>query len=188
MSTEFSLAARIAFGVTALLLSSCANGQQEVAGHRYNVPEANLVPTSAYPFFLPKTKGNAFIFYLNPQAEIHERRTVLVEERGEVCAGANGRGYVSRTICGQNQVQWQGFNWIKTGDEVFWTYSPGRPDGSDAPFVSCHKMEIEGHPGMCKATVSFGDLALTIGLDDDEVPKLQEIYQRATSLLRSWEL
>ena len=188
MSANLSLAARFALGVTALLMSSCANVQHEVAGHRYNVPEASLIPTSAYPFFLPKTRGNAFIFYLNPQAEIRERRTVLVEGREEVCASANGGGYVSRTICGQDQIRWQGFDWIKTGDEVFWTYSPDNPDSTDSPFIACHKMEIEGHSGMCSATVPLGDLVLTIGLDDDEVPELQKIYRRAAFLLRSWEL
>ena len=177
-----------AFCATALLIGGCANAQQQIAGHRYNVPDANLIPTSAYPFFLSRSKDAGFIFYLNPQAKLGQRRTVLVEEQETVCTRANGGGYVSRTICGPQKIEWQGLGWLRKGDDVFWTYSPDTPAGANAPFVSCHKPEIKGHSGLCHATLAFEDLVLTISLDDDELPTLEATYQRAVSLLRSWEV
>jgi hypothetical protein len=173
---------------TALLLAGCANAKQQVAGHRFEVPSVNLVPESYYPFFLPKAQDEGFIFILNPGAEEGQRRRVLVQEREAVCARASGGAYVSRTICAPHEVEWQGRGWVKNGDETFWTYSPETPAGVDAPFVSCHKMEIEEHPGRCNANLALGDLVLTIDLDDDELPELETTYQRATAMLRAWEI
>ena len=173
---------------TVLLLSACANARHQVAGHRFNVPAVNLISKSDYPFFLPKSQDEGFIFILDPQAELREQRTVLVQEKQAVCARANGGGYVSRTICGPRSIEWQGHGWVRSGDETFWTYSPDTPSGANAPFVSCHRMEIEGHSGLCKATLTLGDLVLTIGLNDDELPALAGIYESAASLLLSWEV
>jgi hypothetical protein len=181
--TPFSFAV----GATAVLVAGCADAQQQVAGHLYNVPSANLISKSAYPFFLPKSQDDGFIFILNPEAELRQQRTVLVQEREAVCARANGAGYVSRTICGPRQVKWKGHGWVRKGDETFWTYSPDTPSHPDAPFISCHSMEIKGHPGLCSATLTFDGLVLTIGLNDDELPGLETTYQRAVSMLRSWE-
>lgn len=178
----------VAFGATALTLGGCANAQQQVAGHRYNVPPANLIPQSDYPFFLPKPEDEGFIFILNPQAELRQQRSVLVEDRESVCIRANGGGYVSRTICGAQRVEWKGHGWRRKGDDTWWTYSPDTPAGVNAPFVSCHKMQIEGHSGLCSAVLDFGDLVLTISLNDEELPALEETYERAASLLRSWEV
>lgn len=178
----------IAVGAMALFLSGCANAQQQVANHRYEVPPANLVPKSDYPFFLPKSDEEGFIFTLNPEAELRQQRSVLVQNRERVCARANGAGYVSRTVCGPREIAWRGHGWRKAGDETWWTYSPDTPVRGDAPFVSCHKMQIEGHTGLCSATLGLGDLLLTISLNDDELPKLEMTYQRAVSLLRSWEV
>ncbi|GEM_PF-4029357 len=181
------LALSIAVSATALLLS-CAKAQQQVANHRYDVPFANLISKSDYPFFLPKSEDDGFIFILNPQADLRERRSVLVQERESVCIRANGGGYVSRTICGAQNVEWKGHGWRRQGDDTFWTYSPATPAGANAPFVSCHKMEIKGHSGLCSAVLDLGDLVVTISLNDDELPALEEIYERAASLLRSWEV
>jgi hypothetical protein len=177
-----------AAATTVLLLAGCANAQQRVAGHRFNVPAANLIPKSDYPFLLPKSQDEGFIFILNPQAELRQRRSVLVQERETVCARANGGGHVSRTICGPRKIEWQNHGWVRKGDETFWTYSPDTPSGVDAPFVSCHRMQIEGHPGLCNATLVLGDLVLTISLDDDELPALEDTYENAASLLRLWEV
>lgn len=177
----------IAVGATALL-ASCANAQQQVAGHRYNVPPANLIPKSDYPFFLPKSRDEGFIFTSNPEAELRQQRSVLVQNRESVCTRANGGGYVSRTVCGPQTIDWQGHGWRRAGDDTWWTYSPDTPASLDAPFVSCHRMQIEGHPGRCSATLGLGDLLLTISLNDDELPQLEVTYQRAVSLLRSWEV
>ena len=117
-----------------------------------------------------------------------KKRTVLVQGREAVCARANGSGYVSRTICDPQSIDWQGHGWVRNGDDTFWTYSPDTPSGADLHFVSCHRMKIEGHPGLCKATLALDDLVLTISLDDDELPALAGTYESAASMLRSWEV
>jgi hypothetical protein len=176
-----------AVGATALLLAGCADAQQQVAGHLYDVPSANLISKSAYPFFLPKSQDGEFIFILNPEAELRQQRTVLVQEREAVCARTKGAGYIFGTICGPEQVEWKGHGWRRKGDETFWTYSPDTSSNADAPFISCHRMEIEGHPGLCSATLPLDGLVLTIGLNDDELSGIEATYQRAASMLRSWE-
>ena len=178
----------IAVSATALLIGGCANAQQQVAGHRYDVPPANLVPKSDYPFFLPKSQNEGFIFDLNPEAKLRQQRSVLVQSRADVCARAKAGGYVSRTVCGPQTTEWQGHGWRKTGDDTWWTYSPETSASVDAPFVSCHKMQIEGHPGLCKASLPSGDLLLTISLNDDELDTLEESFKRAVSLLGEWEV
>lgn len=175
-------------GATVLALCGCANEQQRVAGHYYEVPDANLIPLNAYPFFLPKSEIEGFIFVLNPDAELRQQRSALVQDRERLCARANGHGYVSQTICGSQSIEWKDRGWRKTGDETFWTYSPDTTPAADAPFVTCHKMEIDGHPGLCAASLPLGDLVLTISLNDDELPTLEAIYQRAATMLLSWEV
>lgn len=171
-----------------LLLAGCADAPQQVAGHEFDVPSAHLIAKSDYPFFLPKSQDDGFVFILNPEVELRQRTSVLVQEREAVCTRANGRGYVSRTICAPQIVEWQGRGWVKQGNETFWVYSPAMPPSAEAPFVSCHRMQIEGHPGLCHATLVLGDLVLTIGFDDDELPQLEATYQRAASMLHSWEV
>lgn len=182
-----SSAFSFAVGAMALLLASCTNGQQQVSGHRYDVPVANLIPGSSFPFFLPKPKNEGFIFILNPEDDLRQRILVAVEGRTEVCRRANGSGYVSKTICAPHPIEWQGHEWIRKGDDTFWTYSPNTSPGANAPFVSCFKIEIEGHSGLCSAILSVDDLALTIKLNDDELPALEATYQKAVAMLRSWE-
>lgn len=178
-----SLAVSLAVGATALLLASCTNEQQRVSGHRYNVPVANLVPRSSTPFFLPKPKDEEFIFILNPADDLRQHILVLVEDRTELCRRANGGGYVSKTICSPNTIEWQGHEWIKAGDDTYWTYSPNTSSGTHAPFVSCFK----GRSGLCSATLAVDDLALTINLKDDELPALETIYHKAVAMLHLWE-
>jgi hypothetical protein len=179
---------RLSLGVTALFLCGCANAQQQVGEHLYDVPEANLVPQGAYPFFLSQSRSDGFIFILNPDAGSRHKRSVLVQDREEVCERANGRGYVSQTICSSQTIEWKGRGWLKTGDDTFWTYSPNARSAANAPFVSCHEMEQEEHPGLCKATLALGDLALTFSFNDDELASLEATYQQAASMLRSWEV
>ena len=77
-----------AITATALLLAGCTKAQQQVAGRHFNVPSANLIPKSDYPFFLPKSQDQSFIFILNPEAELRQRTSVLVQERVAVCERA----------------------------------------------------------------------------------------------------
>jgi hypothetical protein len=178
----------VAVGATALLLAGCGSAHQTVAGHRYNVPPSNMIFENHIPFFRPESENDGFIFVLNPEAEPSQQRTVVVEDLDGVCRRSNGGGYVSRTICGAQKIEWKGRGWRRKGDDTFWTYNPDTPEGENAPFVSCHGMQIEGHSGLCSAVMDLDDLVLTINLNDDELPTLEEKYERAASLLRSWKI
>ena len=171
----------------ALILVGCSDAQR-VGKHEFLVDDANLVPKSSYPFFLPRSEDDGFIFILNPDAARTEQRSVLVEERDKICDRAKGaKAFVNSTICARQKVEWLGRRWVRSGDDTFWTYSPETPSSSPAPFISCFKMEIRGHPGLCHATVAAGDLVLTIGLNDDEVPALENTYRQTVSALKRWE-
>jgi hypothetical protein len=49
-------------------------------------------------------------------------------------------------------------------------------------------MEIQGHAGLCTAVLPFGDLALTIALNADEVPELEDRFDQAVSALTRWQV
>lgn len=176
-----------AFTTAAFLLVGCSDMQQ-VGSHRYRVPAENLVSKSSYPFFLPPSSDDGFIFILNPGALLTEQHSVLVQERSTICSKAKGREvHVNSTVCAAHKVEWRRRRWLRNGDETFWTYSPETPSRSPAPFVSCHKMEITGHTGLCSATVGADDLVLTIGLNADDLPALDDIYEQSVSALRAWK-
>ncbi|MFM6931201.1 MAG: hypothetical protein ACKOUT_03030 [Novosphingobium sp.] len=172
--------------VIALLIGGCSDGQR-IGKYRYDVPTSYLVPNSSYPFFLPRSDDDGFIFILNPNARLPEQNSVLVEDRNSVCTRAKGGpAYVNSTICAPLEVEWKNRRWVRSGDETFWTYSPETRTGVPAPYVSCFKMQITGHPGLCHATLAHGDLAITIGFKDDELPALQSKYSQALAHLSEW--
>lgn len=159
-----------------------------MGNHRFRVPPEHLVPESTYPFFLPPPSEDGFIFLLNPTAARTEQHSVLVQKREIICARARGsKARVNSTICAPEQVEWRGHRWLRNGNETHWTYSPEMPSGSPAPFVSCFKITIPDHPGLCGAILPADDLALTISLNADELPALEGTYERAVSALRAWE-
>lgn len=171
-----------------LTLGGCTEPER-VGNHRFQVPAENLVPESDRPFFLPPAKEDGFIFTLDPTAALTGQRSVLVQELAMVCDRARGsKAHVNSTICAAQDVGWRGQRWLRHGDEIQWTYSPETPAGSPAPFVSCFKMTIPGHLGLCHATLAADDLALTISLNADEIPSLEAAYDSAVSALRSWEM
>lgn len=173
--------------LVAIMLGGCSEVER-VGTHRFKVPAENLVPESARPFFLPPATEDGFIFLLNPTASLAEQRSVLVQELAMVCDRARGlKAHVNSTICATEEVAWKGRRWLRNGDETRWTYSPETPSGSPPPFVSCFKMTIPDHPGLCSATLAADDLALTISLNADELPSLEAAYESAVSALRTWE-
>jgi hypothetical protein len=163
------------------------DGVQIVGDHRYAVPSTYLIPRSDYPFFLPRSKKNdGFIFDLDPNAAPPKRHSVVVEDRASICATARGTAaYIARSAC--TDTPWRGKAWSRDGDGIFWNYSPSTSARKSAPFVSCFKMQISGHPGLCHATLPWKDHLLTIGLYDDEVPRIDQLYDRATALLTAWQ-
>ncbi len=174
--------------LAALFLWGCSEEVERVGKHRFRVPPENLIPESERPFFLPEPEEDGFSFLLNPTAARTEQRSVLVQEREMICARARGlKARVNSTICAPEEVEWRGRRWLRNGNETHWTYSPEMPSGSPAPFVSCFKMTIPDHPGLCSATLPADDLALTINLNADELPALEATYERAVSALRIWE-
>lgn len=174
--------------LVALTLGGCTEPER-AGNHRFQVPAENLVPESDRPFYLPPAKEDGFIFTLDPTATLTGQRSVLVQKLAMVCDRARGlKAHVNSTICAAQDVEWRGQRWLRHGDETQWTYSPETPGGSPAPFVSCFKMTIPGHPGLCQATLAADDLALTISLNADEIPSLEATYDSAVSALSSWEM
>ena len=177
--------------LTALMLfaaiPTACEGTQKVGSHRFYVPSDNLISKGSYPFFLPQSDEEEFIFILNPLEPFTEQHSVLVQELANICERAKGSdAYVNSTICAPTAVAWSDQKWVRVGDDTFWQYRPKNAPNS-AYFVSCHKMEIPGQSGLCHATLPFGDLALDIGFDDDELPTLGQLYLEAGSKLKAWE-
>lgn len=174
--------------IATLLLASCSDIQR-VGIHQYRVPADSLISQDSFPFFLPRSTADGFIFILNPDAARTEQRNILVQRRDTICARAKGRqAYVNATICAPQRIEWRGRRWRKSGDETFWTFSPEQPSGLPAPFISCYKLEIPGHPGQRQATLPAGDLALTIDLNADELPILEKRFDEAMAALKRWQV
>ncbi len=174
----------------AFSLAACNNVQNE-GGFQFQVPEENLISKSDYPFFLagwPDTDG--FIFILNPEAPLQKHVSVVVSDREDVCANANEtNAYVNTSACAPSSIDWRNGPLVRHGDASFWTYSVAAiPDDKPAIFVSCHAMSLEGHPGICTATLPFKSLVLSIGVDDDEVPNLDRVFDRTVTVLENWEV
>jgi hypothetical protein len=181
----------VAVGV-ALVCSGCAGGNVERAGnHRYAVPEGYRISGRARPVFLPLSEQDGFNFVLNPRAALPEQIIVGVDTKWNICRRAAGsQAYVNTTICGATPTRWRDGQLRRFGDETFWNYALAEPgaenDKPKAIAVSCSQVSGPAK-GLCIAPLPFGDLVLTLNINDKDIPKLAANYDAATALLRRWE-
>jgi hypothetical protein len=171
----------------ALLLGSffgCARGQaQQVGGHRFVVPEAHSIAETDRPFFLPRSENDGFV--LNPTAVLPQQILVGVDTKANVCRRAAGtRAYVNSTVCTTSPLRWRYDKLRRSGDNIFWTYSLN--GSTEAVLVNCSAMSGPAK-GLCRAPLPFGDVVLTLHIDDTEVGRLGPDYDAAVALLRAWE-
>ena len=176
--------------VATFALAGCSN-VQNVGGKQFDIPQKNLVAKSSYPFFLvgwPDQDG--FIFILNPDDILQRQISVLVSNWVDVCANARGStAFVNSSVCSKTATDWRKKPLKRAGDETFWTYGVVDPKTNErAIFVSCHKMEVKGHSGLCTATLPFENLVYSIGLSDSDVPNLSRFFDEATILLTKWKV
>lgn len=178
---------------SALPLAVIGCGPRDLVGtHSFDVPEAHAVPQSAWPFWLPRSDEQGFLFTLNPRAAPPDQVIVGVSSREDVCRrAAASAAYVNDTVCSSRPFRWEGQPRHRTGDGQFWTYvltesGPATAASRPQVVVSCFAMG-GGIPGRCTAIVPFGDLVLTLSMADPEVPRLEPAYRQATGLLQEWE-
>jgi hypothetical protein len=169
-----------------LATSGCTRTQAEAAGSlRFAVPERNRVSESDRPFFLPRSEDNGFTFVLNPTTSLRHQILVGVDTKANICRRAAGtRTYVNSTVYSATPLRWRGEELRRSGDKVFWAYTLARPD--QAVLINCSQVS-EPANGLCMASLPFGDLVLTLHIDDREVGRLAADYDTATALLRSWK-
>ena len=165
---------------------ACKQGRAEQAGrHRFAVPEDYRVSESDRPFFLPRSDNDGFSFILNPAAALAQQILVGVDTKANICRRAAGtKADVNSTVCAASPLQWRGRELRRSGDTVFWNYALSEP--GQAVLVNCSQVSGPAK-GLCMASLPFGDLVLTLHIDDADVGRLAADYDAATALLRVWE-
>jgi len=172
--------------------SACAQSKTEQAGgHRYAVADGHAVTEGDWPFFLPRSEEDGFTFVLNPKAALPHQILVGVDTKANVCRRAAGtKAYVNSTVCTASPLRWRDQELLRSGDETLWTYAlngpPAAPSKGRAILISCSQISGPAK-GLCMAPLPFGDLVITLHLQDAEVHRLGIDYDAATALLRSWE-
>jgi hypothetical protein len=165
----------------------CTRGKGAQAGtHRFAVPENYLIPKSDRPFFLPRSDNDGFTFILNPKAALPQQVLVGVDTKSNVCRRAAGtKAYVISTVCAASPPLWRDVKLRRYGDNIFWNYALAGP--RQTVLISCSQVSGPAK-GLCMATLPFGDLVLTLHIDDARAGRLTADYDAATALLRAWEL
>jgi len=164
----------------------CTRGQAEQAGsHRFAVPEDYRIPESDRPFFLAPSDDDGFTFILNPTTALAQQVLVGVDTKANICRRAAGtEAYVNSTVCAASPLQWRGRELRRSGDAVFWNYALVGPE--QVVLINCSQVSGPAK-GLCMASLPFGDLVLTVHIDDTEVGRLAADYDAATALLRKWQ-
>ena len=176
----------------ATLLSACSSSsERRLDGRVFDVPKANDISDSDTPFFLPTPDpSDGFSFYLNPEASLPERNLVGVASKKRMCARAAGtEARVNSSVCANRPLSWRGRPLRKVSDGLFWTYQLPAETGHKPPpsLASCFAMAEASRPGLCTASLPYGDLVLTIHFRDNQVDSLQALYDQSTASLRRWE-
>lgn len=173
-------------------LGACSeSGVRKLEGHLFDIPKPNDIPDSDAPFFLPALDSrDGFSFYLNPEASLPERNLIGVASKERMCARAAGtQARINSTVCAVRPPSWRGRPLHKVSNGVFWTYDLPAEAGQKSPpsLASCSVMSGGSRPGLCTASLPYGDLFLTIHFRDNQVGSLQALYDQSAANLRKWE-
>lgn len=188
MNKRFCIAAPTLVG----LLCACSSDvTRRLDGHVFDVPKAYNNADRDKPFFLPSLNpSDGFSFTLNPDAALPEQNTVGVASKRRVCARAAGTSaQINATIFAIAPLSWRGVPLRKVTDGVFWTYDlPATPENaSSRPIANCFAMADRSGRGLCRASLPYGNLVLTIFLQDDQIDSLKAFYDQSVSLLERWK-
>jgi len=174
----------ISLAIASLPLFSTAGRAEtlRIGTHWFEVPQSHLVSAD------PRNQG--FLVQLEPEAALPDRINVAVESRERVCARAAGTSAgINSTICARRPVRWRGEAIERSGGQQTWKYvlrSAAENDGAETSIdlVRCFGNE---NGGLCLAVLPERDLVLSLWINDAEVRNLEQLFDRAVALLRSWE-
>lgn len=177
--------------ISGSLCACSASTVRKLEGHVFDIPKHNDVSDADSPFFLPTLDPrDGFSFYLNPGANLPDQILIGVASKERMCARAAGAdARINLTVCAARPPSWRSLPLRKVSDGVFWTYDLPVQENqkSSASLVSCFAMAEDSQPGLCTASLPYGDLVLTIHFRDNQVDSLEDLYDQADASLRRWE-
>jgi hypothetical protein len=177
-----------------LLVAGCGKQgiTRSVGGHNFVVPPDHLI-RSNIPW-LPASQADGVMFIVNPSDPPQRQIIVLLQERGQVCAGAANSAYLG-SLCGEpnDGGVFENANYksdlsktspYKDGIESFYV---SRSDPKRYIAICTEPATPSDLGGLCSSASSYKNLKYTINFREKAISDLPGLMRSATSLLQSWE-
>ena len=180
-------------GMLLMAISGCSNNVTKTVAidqHMFNVPKKYLLE-GTIPW-LPASQHDGLMFYVNPEAPLPARNSVLIQSTATICPPEVLRGsFPLASACraaAQKDASEAETDLEKVhphNDHTQWEYRVKTGTSQGAVVASCSAM-ADGN-GRCDSFGTYGDLVYSVGLRDSEISRLPEIRRRVHDLLFSWE-
>jgi hypothetical protein len=186
------LISKVAITAATTILVGCSGDNKSkivIDGHAFDVP-SNYVVDEPIPW-LPASQLDGLMFYINPDAPLSKRMSVLVQSSNISCrppltsgplAAACQSSLKSDTHYPNGYIE----RFYPNNDSTQWSYRiPKGAETGSAIVATCSAMS-DGD-GLCYSFGIYDDLVYKISLRDSEVRNLPGIRMRVHELLSSWE-
>ena len=183
-------------GIVAMIASSgCSDRNIEaiaIDDHVFEVPREHLIE-GRIPW-LPQSDEKGLMFYIDPEAPVRERITVLIESRDVTCRYADTASEQLARHCASETPQddassftWENVKKINPdGDPTQWSYVSEDRNGTLVTIASC-VARADGEGGRCTILGSYTDLVYSLRVRDSEVARIPQIKRTVSELLSNWD-
>ncbi|MEP9404450.1 hypothetical protein [Sphingomonas sp. VNH70] len=165
----------------------------KVDDHVFHVPKSYLIE-GTIPW-LPSSQSAGLKFLINPGVRPEEQMIVTIESSATTChpktppvssqlstACSSARRNEEFSPLAKYTVE----KVIMDSDPTQWEYRLRIADGNLGSVVaSCYLLSEK--KGLCTALGNYGDLVYSLGLRDEDMPRLAMIHKKIHDLLRAWE-
>jgi hypothetical protein len=183
----------ITTGILLMAISGCSSNVTKAVAidqHMFNVPKRHLLE-GTIPW-LPASQHDGLMFYINPEAPLPDRNSVLIQSTATTCPpdvlrGSFPLGSACRAAAQReaNEAEAELEKVHPNNDPTQWEYRVKTGKSQGVVVANCSAM-ADGN-GLCNSSGNYGDLVYSVGLRDSEIGRLPEIRRRIHDLLSSWE-
>jgi hypothetical protein len=193
-------------GMVLMAIGGCSRSDVKTValdGHVFSVPKKYLIQ-GTIPW-LPASQHDGLMFYVNPEAPLRERNSVLIQSTATTCPEGEPLGVTPLAAACHAAAQEMKSRAAEEVVELEKVYSNGDStpwDGKPTPWwnyrvkdrggknqgaivATCSAMG-DGN-GLCHSFGNYGDLVYNISLRDSEIQRLPAIRTQVHKLLASWE-
>lgn len=180
-------------GIILMAISGCGKSDMKrvsIDHHVFNIPNRFLLE-GTIPW-LPASQHDGLMFYINPEAPLPERNSVLIQSTATKCPpnmslGATPLASACRAAIQQESEAQEGeMEKIHPhSDPTQWEYHIKGDKTSSAVVATCSAMG-DGN-GLCHSFGNYRDLVYSVSLRDSEIESLPSIRKKIHELLSLWE-